>query len=64
MLEVGVHYSKNDLVSLLDQPSLATVRDGVYNCKNSTNYLLFVDLEKTVLAVCYAKTASTDKLSH
>ena len=47
ILEVGVHYSKNDLASLLDQPSLATVREGAYSCKNSPNYLLFVDLEKT-----------------
>ena len=47
ILEVGLHYSKNDLALLLDQPSLATVREGVYSCKNSPNYLLFVDLEKT-----------------
>ena len=46
ILEVGANYSKNDLASLLDQPSLATVREGVYACKNSPSYLLFVDLEK------------------
>ena len=44
--EIGSQYSKNDLAVLLDQPSLMTVREGVYSCKNSPSYLLFVDLEK------------------
>jgi hypothetical protein len=46
ILEIGSQYSKNDLAVLLDQPSLTTVREGVYSCKNSPSYLLFVDLEK------------------
>ena len=46
ILEIGSQYSKNDLATLLDQPSLTTVREGVYSCKNSPSYLLFVDLEK------------------
>ena len=33
ILKVGSQYSKNDLASLLDQPLLTTVRDGVYSCK-------------------------------
>ena len=44
--EIGSQYSKNDLAVLLDQPSLMTVCEGVYSCKNSPSYLLFVDLEK------------------
>ena len=46
ILKIGSQYSKNDLATLLDQPSLTTVREGVYSCKNSPSYLLFVDLEK------------------
>ena len=33
ILKVGSQYSKNDLASLLDQPLLTTVREGVYSCK-------------------------------
>jgi hypothetical protein len=32
ILKVGTHYSKNDLASLLDQPSLTTMRESVYSC--------------------------------
>ena len=46
VLKVGQKYSKNLLVLLLSEPSLATVREGVYSCKTSSSYLLFVDLEK------------------
>jgi hypothetical protein len=46
ILKVGSKYSKTDLSKLLDQPSLTSVREGVYTCKNSPSYLLFVDLEK------------------
>lgn len=45
-LQLGAMYSKNDLVSLLNENSLATVREGVFSCKNSNSYFLFVDLEK------------------
>ena len=46
VLQVGSKYSKNELVPLLSEPSLSTVREGVYSCKTSPSYLLFVDLEK------------------
>ena len=46
ILQIGSKYSKTDLSTLLDQPSLTSVREGVYTCKNSPCYLLFVDLEK------------------
>ena len=46
VLKVGSKYSKNELVLLLSEPSLSTVREGVYSCKTSSSYLLFVDLEK------------------
>ena len=46
ILKTGSKYSKTDLSILLDQPSLTSVREGVYACKNSPSYLLFVDLEK------------------
>ena len=46
VLEVGHKYSKKDLASLIDEPGLLNVREGVFPCKNSNSYLLFVDLEK------------------
>ena len=46
VLQVGAKYSKNELAHVLKEPSLSTVREGVYSCKNSSSYLLFVDLEK------------------
>jgi hypothetical protein len=47
VLEVGVKYSKENLSTKLNQPSLNFVREGKYRCKNSDSYLLFVDLEKS-----------------
>ena len=46
VLDLGQKYSKRDLADLLDQPNVVHVREGVYTCKNSPSYLLFVDLEK------------------
>ena len=46
VLKIGNKYSKKELSNLLDQPTLKTVREGVFNCNNSASYLLFVDLEK------------------
>lgn len=46
VLKVGSKYSKSDLAFVLNEPSLSTVREGVYSTKNSNSYLLFVDLEK------------------
>ena len=45
-LQLGKFYSKKDLATVLGEDSLVSVREGVYNCKNSNSYLLFVDLEK------------------
>lgn len=45
-LQLGAEYSKKDLASLLDENSLLNVREGVFSCKNSNAYFLFVDLEK------------------
>lgn len=45
-LGLGEKYSKKTLASILDEPALTTVREGVYSCKNSPSYFLFVDLEK------------------
>lgn len=45
-LILGDKYSKKQLSELLDQPTLSLVREGVFSCKNSPSYLLFVDLEK------------------
>ena len=45
-LELGSKYSKKDLVELLGEDGLLTVREGVFSCKNSDSYFLFVDLEK------------------
>lgn len=46
ILSLGEKYSKKILSDLLNESSLITVREGVYSCKNSNAYLLFVDLEK------------------
>lgn len=45
-LEIGRKYSKKNLAELLDEDGLLTVREGVFSCKNSDSYFLFVDLEK------------------
>ena len=45
-LKVGDKYSKKDLSTLLDQPNISLVREGIYNLKNSNSSLFFVDLEK------------------
>jgi len=47
VLKVGDKYSKNNLSTLLKQPTISLVREGKFRCKNSDSYLLFVDLEKT-----------------
>ena len=45
-LSLGCKYAKIDLSILLEQPTLALVREGLYHCKNSESTLFFVDLEK------------------
>lgn len=46
VLKQGQKYSKKDLSTLLEQPTLSLVREGLYHCKNSDSTLFFVDLEK------------------
>ena len=46
ILQVGQQYSKKELSSLLNEPTLQSVREGVFSCRGSASYLLFVDLEK------------------
>ena len=46
VLNVGNKYSKKQLSELLEEKTLSSVREGVYSCKNSKSYFLFVDLEK------------------
>jgi len=46
VLKQGEKYSKKELSSLLEQPTLSLVREGLYHCKNSESTLFFVDLEK------------------
>ena len=45
-LDLGSKYSKKDLASILGEQSLVVIREGVFSCKNTDSYLLFVDLEK------------------
>lgn len=45
-LEIGSRYSKADLAKLLDEPNLASVREGIFYRQGSPETLLFVDLEK------------------
>ena len=35
ILSQGDKYSKKDLSTLLEQPTLSLVREGLYHCKNS-----------------------------
>ena len=44
VLEVEQTYSKKDLATLVNEPRLLNVREGVSSCNNSNSYLLFVDL--------------------
>ena len=45
-LDLGSKYSKKDLASILGEQSLVVIREGVFSCKKTDSYLLFVDLEK------------------
>jgi len=45
-LGIGNKYTKKELASILSENGLLTVREGVFSCKNTSSYLLFVDLEK------------------
>ena len=46
-LTIGNLYTKKDLTTLIREPNLRNVREGVYKCKNSNHYLLFVTLDKS-----------------
>jgi len=46
LLNLGEQYSKKELSKILGESNLELVREGVYSCKESSSYLLFVDLEK------------------
>ncbi len=46
-LIIGNLYTKKDLTTLIREPNLRNVREGVYKCKNSNHYLLFVTLDKS-----------------
>ena len=37
-LTVGEKYSKKDLSTLLDEPNISLVREGIYNLKNSKSF--------------------------
>jgi len=45
-LDLGSKYSKKDLAPILGEQSLVVIREGVFSCKKTDSYLLFVDLEK------------------
>ena len=51
VLEIGSKYSKTELTELINEPTLSTVRECVFSCKNSDAYLLFVDLENFEILV-------------
>jgi hypothetical protein len=46
VLILGKKYTKKGLSEILNETGLLTVREGVFSCKNSESYFLFVDLEK------------------
>lgn len=45
-LKFGNSYSKSELSILLNEQTLKTSREGIFNCKNSTSTFLFVTLDK------------------
>lgn len=45
-LQLAQKYTKKDLATILEEPNLAIVREGVYFCKKEPSTLLFVDLIK------------------
>ena len=45
-LNLGEKYSKKELSEILGEEGLSLIREGVFSCKNSNSYFLFVDLEK------------------
>ncbi len=45
-LNLGAKYSKKDLAEILKEDSIIPIREGVFSCKKSNSYFLFVDLEK------------------
>lgn len=45
-LQLAEKYTKKDLATILEEPNLAIVREGVYYCKKEPSTLLFVDLIK------------------
>ena len=46
-LKLGQKYSKRDLIPVINETDLAFCREGVFKCKNSPSYLIFVDLDKS-----------------
>ena len=46
-LVIGNGYSKIDLVDIISEPTLKSSREGIFNCKYSTNTLFFVTLDKS-----------------
>ena len=45
-LKIGEQFTRKKLGEILDEQNLATTREGVFSCKNSNMYLLFVNLNK------------------
>ena len=46
-LVIGNGYSKIDLVDIINEPTLKSSREGIFNCKYSSNTLFFVTLDKS-----------------
>ena len=46
-LILGNNYSKKELVEILNEETLKTSREGIFNCKNSLSTLFFVTLDKS-----------------
>ena len=43
-LNLGEKYSKKELSEILSEAGVSFVQEGVFSCKNSNSYFLFVDL--------------------
>ena len=46
-LTVGTKYTKKELVEILNEETLKTSREGIFNCKNSDSTLFFSTLDKS-----------------
>ena len=45
-VKIGNSYTKKELAEILGETTLPPVREGVFSCRKSDGYILFVNLDK------------------